>query len=64
MTVSSQHLCLELGGVPDVALTEDRSGQSCQGQGQETRGHHPGLLGAGDTLTLTARRQHLAMGNE
>ena len=56
MTVSSQHLCLELGGVPDVTLTEDRSGQSCQGQGQETRGHHPGLLGAGDTLALTARR--------
>ena len=63
MTVSSQHLCLELGGVPD-GLAEDRSGQSCQGQGQETRGHHPGLLAAGDTLTLTARRQHLAMGNE
>ena len=63
MTVSSQHLCLELGGVPDVTLAEGRSGQSYD-QGQETRGHHPGLLRAGDTLTLTARRQHLAMGNE
>ena len=54
-----QHLCLELGCVPDV-LAEDRSGQSCQGQGQETRRHHPGLLAAGDTLALPASREHLA----
>ena len=59
-----QHLCLELGCVPDVTLAEDRSGQSCQGQGQETRGHHPGLLAAGDTLALPASREHLATDNE
>ena len=60
MRYEGQHLCLELGCVPDVTLTEDRSGQSCQGQGQETRRHHPGLLAAGDTLALPASREHLA----
>ena len=64
MRYEGQHLCLELGCVPDVGLAEDRSGQSCQGQGQETRRHHPGLLAAGDTLALPASREHLAMDNE
>ena len=64
MRYEGQHLCLELGCVPDVTLAEDRSGQSCQGQGQETRRHHPGLLAAGDTLALAASREHLATDNE